>query len=473
MRRWATPRVRYLLPAGLFLSGVAVAALLGWVGARAELAELDREQLDEVRAELHELQGAVQSAWLAGRVDRVREVLLLSASTPHTERVLLVDPTHTVAISSRLDEVGLASEVVLARLGGSVLERRAAADRAKKTAAAQSLRVDGDTFGVVPLSTAGVGTAPTGPSVLIIERDASRERALALRRSRDRALVMVGLTAGLAIAVMAALDYLLGRRLQRLVAATRRLALGDRGVRTALRGPDELGDLSRNFDAMAAEIDRRLDAYDAQNLVYDERERIAHNLHDTVIQRLFATGLRLESVAAAAAKDQWISDRIVTSVDEIDLSIKELRRSIFELTHSQAPRLAEALAALAAEYAETLSFEPELEVAANLDAVVTAEVAHHLLAICREALSNVLRHAKATRVWVTIGTDPLVARIEDDGVGIPESRARSSGLRNIGDRAARLGGRLVIERRQPSGTILIVELGPASLGGRGGTLNDR
>lgn len=120
-----------------------------------------------------------------------------------------------------------------------------------------------------------------------------------------------------------------------------------------------------------------------------------------------------------------------------------------------------------------MGFQPELDIVGDLDAALTAGAAHHVLAICREALSNVLKHADATQVWIRISTDPLVLRIEDDGVGIPERRVRSSGLSNISDRATRLGGCLVIERRKPTGTILVVELGPASQRVNDATLTER
>jgi signal transduction histidine kinase len=179
------------------------------------------------------------------------------------------------------------------------------------------------------------------------------------------------------------------------------------------------------------------------NLVED-RERIAADLHDTVIQRLFATGLGLQS-AVRAIENPAAAERVQEAVDDLDETIRQIRSTIFAL---QGPRvsgrsLRDEILALATEAAASLGFEPRVRLAGLIDGRVGDAVGVQLLAVLREALSNVVRHAGASRVTVTVevtGSD-LVATVMDDGAGAgPGERLGGKGLASLRHRAEALGG---------------------------------
>ncbi len=179
---------------------------------------------------------------------------------------------------------------------------------------------------------------------------------------------------------------------------------------------------------------------DRQRLaLLEDRYRIARDLHDVVIQRLFAAGMGLESVASAVSPT--LADRITLTVDELDLSISELRSAIFNLSRNGTASITGNLEALLAVHSRRLGFSVDLTVLGELDALDPV-VAEQLLPSLNEALSNVVRHAHATRVEVTITkTDhQLVLEVQDDGKGLSTARRPGEGLRNLRDRALRLGG---------------------------------
>jgi signal transduction histidine kinase len=180
----------------------------------------------------------------------------------------------------------------------------------------------------------------------------------------------------------------------------------------------------------------------------EDRERIAADLHDTVIQRLFATGLALQGTVRAIAPPEAAA-RVAAAVGDLDETIRQIRSTIFAL---QAPRIpgrslrAEILS-LATEAGASLRFEPHLHLDGPLDSVVDAEVATQLLVVLREGLSNVVRHAQATRVDVSVqvADGHVQAAVVDDGIGPgPGSRAGGRGLINLSHRAEALGGQMGI-----------------------------
>jgi signal transduction histidine kinase len=188
--------------------------------------------------------------------------------------------------------------------------------------------------------------------------------------------------------------------------------------------------------------------------VLADRDRIARDLHDLVIQRLFATGLQLQGIHRSVAPD--VQDRISRAVTDIDATIRDLRASIFELQHQPGRRSLRAdVRALVDEYAVTLGFAPRLRFTGPIDSVVPALVRPQILAAVREALSNVARHARATSVTVdiTVAAGEVTAQVTDDGIGIT-STATESGLSNLRERAAALGGAVRVAERQPHGTML-------------------
>jgi signal transduction histidine kinase len=192
-------------------------------------------------------------------------------------------------------------------------------------------------------------------------------------------------------------------------------------------------------------------------LVLADRHRIARDLHDQVIQRLFATGLRLQQLAERVGPGA-IAARLDTHVDELDATISEIRSTIFGLRQELAAapgRLSFALHGLIRELAGILGFEPSVYAEEPLE-VVPDDVGADLLAATREALTNVARHARARSVGVsvTLPGAELVLEVVDDGVGIGEA-VRRSGLANLSERARRHGGSFTAVRRPEGGTRLV------------------
>ncbi|MGH3486041.1 MAG: sensor histidine kinase, partial [Nocardioidaceae bacterium] len=180
--------------------------------------------------------------------------------------------------------------------------------------------------------------------------------------------------------------------------------------------------------------------------------RIARDLHDVVIQRMFATGLLLQGAYRFAISPE-VRERVEMAVNELDTTIRDLRTAIFELHQRTAKSLRSELSELVAEYANVLGFAPRLSIKGPLNVTIDAQLRSQVLAVLREALSNVAKHAHATSVHLTlIATDhELIAQIADNGVGINEA-AYESGLRNLRDRASKLGGSVTIEPAEPRGT---------------------
>ena len=205
----------------------------------------------------------------------------------------------------------------------------------------------------------------------------------------------------------------------------------------------ESTDLTIAFAGQAALALRLAEAQraQAQLALYADRDRIARDLHDLVIQRLFATGMTLESItrqvpAAAQAK-------LHRAVDDLDATIRDIRATIYALqtpADQPAPLRQQLLAALE-EATGGSGLQLDLHVTGPVDTLVPGEVAGHTLAVLREAASNVVRHAKASTVTVTVSAaDRLRVTVTDDGVGLPPD-GRRSGLLNLAERAGQLGGR--------------------------------
>jgi signal transduction histidine kinase len=192
-------------------------------------------------------------------------------------------------------------------------------------------------------------------------------------------------------------------------------------------------------------------------LVLSDRHRIARDLHDQVIQRLFATGLRLQQIAQRMGPGPE-AERIDERVVELDETIEEIRSTIFGLRQelvAEPGRLARELTELADELTDVLGFPPRLALTEPLDAVPD-DVAEDLVAAAREALTNVAKHAGATRAALDVSfTDTdVVLEIADDGVGFADPQRRS-GLVNLSERALRHGGRCIVRRAPDGGTEVI------------------
>lgn len=204
--------------------------------------------------------------------------------------------------------------------------------------------------------------------------------------------------------------------------------------------------------AVALELAERRD--DAERLaVLRDRDRIARDLHDLAVQRLYATGLSLEGVGRRLADRPDDAARVARAVDEIDETISLVRTTIRGL--SPAPggsRTVGVRARLLAEVdaaARALGFAPSLRMTGTVDTLVPPPVADHLVAVLRESLSNAARHAHARHVDVHLAVgDAVVLVVDDDGVGVPPDVHRS-GLANLARRAADLGGTFTVTPRSP------------------------
>ncbi len=203
----------------------------------------------------------------------------------------------------------------------------------------------------------------------------------------------------------------------------------------------------------------RLHARLHEMALVEDRERIARDLHDTVIQRLFATGMSLQGSVRMVRSDPTAAvERIEGAVDALDLTVKHIRTAIFGLEESRAvdAGLRKSILALVREAVGPLGFEPRVLLDGPLDTGVDDLIAAELLATLREALSNVARHAQASRADVEVVVEGDVClRVIDDGVGPPgKETRRGNGLRNMAARAAKLGGTLDLRGGELAGTIL-------------------
>ena len=179
----------------------------------------------------------------------------------------------------------------------------------------------------------------------------------------------------------------------------------------------------------------------------EERDRIGRDLHDLVIQRLFATGMVLQG-AQRLSSDGEVSDRIARAVDDLDQTIREVRSTIFALHHaSEGTGLRSQVLQEIAASSNTLGFEPTVRFDGPIDSSVSDPVREHVVAALREALSNVARHAEATQVRISLSveSDEVVLIVTDNGRGLPGESDRRSGLANLASRADSSGGRFVIE----------------------------
>jgi signal transduction histidine kinase len=191
-------------------------------------------------------------------------------------------------------------------------------------------------------------------------------------------------------------------------------------------------------------------------VMLDERERIAADLHDHVIQRLFAAGLSLQSTAGTLRAGE-AADRILATVDDLDATIRQIRTSIFQLQQlpqTRAPGLRARLLDVATDLTPVLGFEPAVRFSGVIDEV-GHDIGEDVLAVVRESLSNVARHARAASAEVDVAAtaDRLTVDIRDDGIGLG-STDRRSGLDNLRRRADRRDGTFTVEPRKPAGTWL-------------------
>jgi signal transduction histidine kinase len=206
----------------------------------------------------------------------------------------------------------------------------------------------------------------------------------------------------------------------------------------------------------------RLHARVQELALLEDRERIARDLHDTIVQRLFAIGLSLQGTVGLMRTDPGTAvDRVQAAVDDLDLTVKHIRSAIFGLaapSERSFDGVRRTVLDVVAEAGALLGFEPTVLFEGAVDAATPEPVATDLLATLREALSNVARHAEASRVDVVVDADDgghLTLRVTDDGVGPPPPGApRGHGLDNMAARAERRGGSFEITPASPRGTAI-------------------
>ena len=183
--------------------------------------------------------------------------------------------------------------------------------------------------------------------------------------------------------------------------------------------------------------------------IFEERDRIARDLHDLIIQRIFAAGIQLQGALRANNSASRISE-VIISLDE---TIREIRKTIFSLESDDDERSVRGR--LIQEINNSiagLGFSPRLELDGPLETMLSVDMADHLMAVVREALTNVVKHAGASDVLVRIQVDAdrVDLTVVDDGVGLGDI-TRRSGLANIVSRAHEHGGSVLIERVSSQG----------------------
>jgi signal transduction histidine kinase len=215
--------------------------------------------------------------------------------------------------------------------------------------------------------------------------------------------------------------------------------------------PEQLSVVS-SFADQAALVVRLAESQRAERelALFTDRERIAADLHDTVLQRLFAVGLGLQAAQPRVVEPD-AARRVGQAIDQIDSVVRDIRTTIFDLhTTDGVPGLGGRLRGAVAELSTHVTLDPVVRMSGPVD-TLPADLAAHVEAVVREGVSNALRHGAPDTVTVTVSADDVLAvEVTDDGIGIPTWGARS-GLANLTARARDAGGDAVVERRAVGG----------------------
>jgi signal transduction histidine kinase len=200
--------------------------------------------------------------------------------------------------------------------------------------------------------------------------------------------------------------------------------------------------------------------------LYEDRDRIARDLHDLVIQRLFATGMSLQGASRLGTLDPAVAERISNAVDALDETIREIRQTIFALhepSSGPATGVRGRVLRETEQSAAALGFQPTLRFIGPIDSVVSDRLGEHMMAVLREGLSNVMKHAQAGHVEVTVQVDTSIVTLTviDDGIGVDvEGLSGMSGVANLYSRAEDLGGSCALERVHEAGGTRLVWCAP-------------
>ena len=202
----------------------------------------------------------------------------------------------------------------------------------------------------------------------------------------------------------------------------------------------------------------RLHQYMQVAVLLEERERIARDLHDDVIQRVFAAGITLQSTAQLSTQPA-VTQRLTQVVNDLDITVQQVRNAIFQLNHAgtDSSSLRADAMAICSEATSALGFAPLCLIRGPVDSMVPDNVAAHLVLTVREALSNVARHAHASTATVRLTAEAgrVVLEVSDDGVGfVADAAGNGHGLANMGERASAVGGTFSVQPADPTGTIV-------------------
>ena len=246
---------------------------------------------------------------------------------------------------------------------------------------------------------------------------------------------------------------------------TGRTALGIDDAREALL--DQLGAANYQLEDSVRARSRQLHRQRTKLVVLEERDRIARDLHDRVIQRIFAAGLQLSALsrrqrkaATAGAPAESVAEGLDGIAIELDLAIRELRNSIFELSsgddHEDVDRVVRDIVSRASRI---LGYLPRVKVSGEV-ATISPDLIAQVASVIQEGLSNIARHAHASAAEVVLRATPehIEVSISDDGDGMPEPLPRSSGISNLISRARDLGGTATWRSNAPFGTTFVWEV---------------
>ena len=214
----------------------------------------------------------------------------------------------------------------------------------------------------------------------------------------------------------------------------------------------------RGLEIFEVEVDRRIEDMEQTQILLTERERISRELHDGAIQTVYTAGLMAESIRNKI-DDGPLATRLDRVISALNHAIRDLRQFIVELEPDAAREsLVERLYQLAEDPHLRSLIDVEMSIACDEGKSFSPARATHVLAIANEALSNVVRHAHARRVWITAErhNGQLEVTVTDDGIGFSREDTGGFGLRNMRDRSRLLGGTLCVERRSPQGTQVIL-----------------